>query len=127
MKLKSNAQMCQYFLLKKCLHCIIQKGVPELFPIERNICTGIYAKMAAKIFVRCSAMFYGPIKREQNRNLPQPLQTDHVVYDVRGPAKPYSNQYVLMCHGKYFFEEIPSQFLPFLPLASLQRLDMLSV
>ena len=69
--------------LKKCLHCIIHKGVPELFPIE-EISALVYTPKWQPQDIRPMfwKFFYGPITREQNRNLPQPLQPDHVVlYD----------------------------------------------
>ena len=48
----------------------------------KNICTGIYAKMAAARFSSdVLQMFYGPITEEENIKLPQPLQPDVVEID----------------------------------------------
>ena len=61
---------------------IIYKSAPELFPIEQ-VSSQVYTQMAAARYSSdVLQMFYGSITREQNRNLPQPLQPDNaVLYD----------------------------------------------
>ena len=65
------------------IHALVYTKWSRIFSYYRNICTGIYTKIAAARYSSdILQMFYGPITREKNRNQRQPLQPQKVLlYD----------------------------------------------
>jgi len=62
---------------------IIYKNAPEFFFLLKKYMHSIYADMAAARYSSdVLQMFYGPIPREENINLPEPLEPDiTILYD----------------------------------------------